>query len=73
MTEAELGRTDDTIPVDTLAGTRYAATLVALPDGERGPWSSARHVPDEPNSDAKVPEAEHAGCPRSLAVGQVVR
>ena len=35
--EAGLGRIDEAVPADTLAGTRHAATLVALPDGERGP------------------------------------
>ncbi|MFI6605018.1 hypothetical protein [Streptomyces sp. NPDC050507] len=36
-TETDLGRIDEAAPADTSAGTRYAATLVASLDGERGP------------------------------------
>jgi aryl-alcohol dehydrogenase-like predicted oxidoreductase len=41
LTDADLGAIDEAIPADAVAGTRYAAPLMALLDSERGPKSSA--------------------------------
>jgi aryl-alcohol dehydrogenase-like predicted oxidoreductase len=42
LTDADLGRIDQAIPADAVAGTRYAAPLMALLDSERDPKPSAR-------------------------------
>ncbi|WP_037861421.1 aldo/keto reductase [Streptomyces sp. NRRL S-340] len=41
LTDADLGRIDEAVPADAVAGTRYAAPLMALLDSERGPKPSA--------------------------------
>ncbi|MEU0250942.1 aldo/keto reductase [Streptomyces sp. NPDC006184] len=41
LTEADLDRIDKAVPAGAAAGTRYAATLMALLDSERGPKPSA--------------------------------
>nr|WSX76301.1 aldo/keto reductase [Streptomyces sp. NBC_00899] len=41
LTDADLGAIDEAIPADAVAGTRYAAPLMALLDSERGPKSPA--------------------------------
>lgn len=41
LTDADLRAIDEAIPADRVAGTRYAAPLMALLDSERGPKPSA--------------------------------
>jgi aryl-alcohol dehydrogenase-like predicted oxidoreductase len=41
LTNADLRAIDEAVPADAVAGTRYAAPLMALLDSERGPKSSA--------------------------------
>ncbi|MEV0037079.1 aldo/keto reductase [Streptomyces sp. NPDC050804] len=45
LTDADLRAIDEAVPADAVAGTRYAAPLMALLDSERGPKPSASTAP----------------------------
>jgi aryl-alcohol dehydrogenase-like predicted oxidoreductase len=47
LTDADLRATDEAVPAGAVAGTRYAAPLMALLDSERGPKPSVTPAPAE--------------------------